>query len=126
MTLGEKQEIFSYNLSKLIQFAYEKGYRIRLGEVFRTVDQQMLYFEGYSLMKIGSELKLAKRKPRSRTMNSKHMKKLAVDINLFKDGEYLAKREDFKELAEYWKGLHEKNTCGYYWHWDFGHFQMSE
>jgi len=126
MSLRKKQSIFALNVSKLIQFSYENGYEITLGEVLRTQDQQKLYFEGYKLVKIGSDLKLAKTSTKSKTMSSKHLKKLAIDINLFKDGKYLTKREDFKLLAEYWKSLHEKNTCGYYWRWDMNHFQMSE
>jgi hypothetical protein len=126
MTLREKQSIFALNISKLIIKAYELGYEITLGEAYRTESQQYLYFEGYKLMKIGSDLKLAQTRRKSRTMNSKHRKKLALDINLFKNGKYLTDKESFKPLAEYWKSLHPKNTCGYFWNWDLGHFQMSE
>lgn len=125
MSLRNKQSIFTLNFAKLIIFAYENGYEITLGEALRTKDQQYLYFEGFSLKKMDSLLKLFKTRRRSKTMNSKHLKKLAVDINLFKDGKLLSKKEDFKLLAEYWKSLHPKNTCGYYWGWDLGHFQMS-
>jgi len=125
MTLGEKQEIFSENVGKLIMFAYENGYGIRLGEVYRTKDQQTLYFEGYTLKKIGSSVKLAKITPKSNTMNGYHLKKLAIDINLFKNGEWLTGKEDFKLLAEFWSELNPNNVSGYEWGWDFGHFQMS-
>lgn len=125
MSLRKKQSVFALNVSRLIQYAYEIGYEITFGEAYRTESQQYLYFEGYNLMKIGSELKLAKTKPKSKTMNSKHRKKLAIDINLFKDGEYLTDKASFKPLAEYWKSLNPKNNCGYYWNWDYNHFQMS-
>ena len=58
-------------------------------------------------------------------MFSKHLSKLAIDLNLFKDGELLTKKEDFKLISEYWKSLNERNNCGYFWGWDFGHFQTS-
>jgi len=125
MTLREKQSVFALNVSKLIAYAYEIGYEITLGEAYRTQCQQYLYFEGRKIMKIGSDLKLAVTKPKSKTMNSKHRDKLAIDINLFKDGKYLTDKESFKPLAEYWKSLNDKNTSGYFWHWDFNHFQMS-
>ena len=126
MSLRNKQSIFALNVAKLIIYAYEIGYELTLGEVLRTMCQQYLYFMGYKLMKIGSALKLAKTSRKSKTMNSKHRKKLAIDLNLFKDGVYLTDKESFRPLAEYWKSLHPKNTCGYYWNWDLNHFQMSE
>ena len=128
MSLRNKQSIFALNVAKLIIYAYENGYELTLGEVLRTISQQYLYFMGYKLMKIGSSLKLAKTSRKSKTMFSKHLKKLAIDLNVFVDGRLLGKndKELYKPLAEYWKSLHPKNTCGYYWNWDFGHFQMSE
>jgi len=127
MSLRKNQSIFALNISKLIVYAYESGYEITLGEAYRTKSQQYLYFEGYNIMKLGSDLKLAKTDPKSKTMFSKHLKKLALDINVFKDGRLLDKndKELFKPLAEYWKSLNPKNTCGYYWGWDYNHFQMS-
>jgi len=126
MDLRSKQSIFAFNFSKLIQYAYGIGYEITFGEGLRTKDQQLLYFEGYHLMKLGSDLKLAKCKRFSKTMNSLHLKKLAHDINLFKDGVLKTDKESFRQISEYWKSLNAKNTCGYYWNWDYGHFQMSE
>lgn len=126
MTLREKQSLFAFNLSMLIQFAYENGYEITMGEAFRTKCQQYLYFCGYKIMEIGSSLKLAKTSQKSKTMSSLHLLKLACDINLFKDGTLLSSKEDFKLLSTYWKGLHSGNTCGYFWGWDFGHFQMNK
>lgn len=128
MTLREKQSIFALNISKLIIWAFDNGYEITLGESQRTNDQQLLYFMGYKLFVCGSSLKLAKTKKLSKTMYSLHKKKLALDLNVFKEGRLLNKydKELFKPLAEYWKSLHPKNTCGYYWNWDFGHHQMSE
>ena len=88
MTLREKQSIFALNISKLIIYAFEIGYETTKGEALRTIDQQRLYFDGYTIMKFGSGLKLAKSKRKSKTMNSYHLKKLAEDINLFKNDEY--------------------------------------
>ena len=122
LSLREKQNLFALNIAKLILWAYEKGYEITLGEALRTEDQQMLYFEGYSIMKIGSDVKLRKVKPASKTMKSDHLLKLALDINLFVDGKYTTDGESFKPLHEYWKSLHPDNYSGYDWGWDYNHF----
>ena len=124
MTLREKQSLFLKNAAKLILFAYENGYELTGGELLRTKEQQLLYFEGFKLDRIGSNLKLFKTAPKSKTMNSRHLQKLAIDINLFKDGKYLTDAESFKPLHEYWKTLHPDNHSGYEWGWDFNHFEM--
>lgn len=36
---------------------------------------------------------------------SLHKKKLAADLNLFRDGQYLTKSEDYRPLGEYWEYL---------------------
>lgn len=125
MTLRQKQSIFLLNVSKLIQFAFDNDYELTSGELYRTNDQQLLYFHGCGLKKEKSGLKLIKTIRRSKTMNSKHLLKLAVDLNIFIDGKYKTDKESFKPLAEYWKTLHPKNVSGYDWGWDFNHFQMS-
>lgn len=125
MTLRQKQSLFMLNLGKLILFAYENGYELTGGELLRTQSQQYLYVEGFKLMKLGSVLKLFKTKILSKTMFSKHLSKLAIDLNVFKNGVLLKKKEDFKLLAEYWKSLDERNDCGYFWGWDYSHFQTS-
>ena len=123
--LKEKQSIFILNVAKLIIKAYElPGYELTLGEGLRTSDQQMLYFEGYTLIKIGSDLKLAVAPRKSKTMNSRHIQKLAIDLNLFVNGEYRTDKEAYKPLAEYWRSLHPDNVSGYDWGWDFNHFEM--
>lgn len=126
MGLREKQSIFALNFAKLVIYAYEIGYEVTLGEAQRTIDQQRLYFEGYTLLKVGNSLKLAKTTPKSKTMDGLHLKKLAVDINLFKSGELLNDQESFRPLAEYWKSLHPDNESGYDWGWDTSHFQMNK
>jgi len=115
MTLREKQSIFALNISKLILWAFDNGYETTKGEALRTHEQQMLYFEGYTLIKTGSNLKLAKARRKSKTMNSSHLKKLAEDINLFKDGEYLTRSIDYLSLGKYWVTLHPNNRWGGDW-----------
>ena len=88
MTLGEKQRKFSKMLAELILWAYEHGYEIAIGEVFRTPEQAAFNAAN------GKGIK-----------NSLHTQCLAADLNLFKDGVYLTKTEDHKELGEHWESM---------------------
>lgn len=51
---------------------------------------------------------------------------MAIDINLFKAGNYLSINEDYRFLAEYWESLDERNVAGYFRGWDAMHFKMRE
>ena len=88
MTLGEKQRKFSKMLAELILWAYEQGYEITMGEVLRTKEQAALNASR------GRGIKA-----------SLHCYCLAADLNLFKDGVYLTKTEDHKELGEKWESM---------------------
>jgi hypothetical protein len=50
---------------------------------------------------------------------------MAIDLNLFIDGEYRTDKESYKSLAEYWKTLNPANVAGYDWNFDANHFQMT-
>lgn len=95
MTLGEHQEAFSEDLVKLLQFAFSKGYKVRMGEVLRPIEMQELY------VKTG----------RSKTMNSLHIKKCAADIHFIQDGKVCYP----KELGDYWESLSQYNQWGGNW-----------
>lgn len=124
MTLREKQSTFLFNVAKLIFWAFDNGYELTGGELLRTKDQQYLYFEGYKLDRIGGVLKLFKINSLSKTMNSKHLDKLAIDLNLFVDGEYKSDAESHRPLGEYWKSLNPDNVWGGDWGWDGNHYEM--
>ena len=126
MTLRQKQSLFLKNFALLVLWAFDNGYELTGGELLRTEDQQLLYFEGQSLKKIGSDLKLLKAEKKSKTMDSDHLKKLAVDINLFIDGKYVTDKESYKPLHDYWKSLHPDNYSGYEWNWDYNHYAMRQ
>jgi hypothetical protein len=89
MTLGEKQKLLPQLVAKLITFAYENGYQLTFGEALRTPEQAKLDAQ----KGIGIE-------------NSLHTIKLAIDLNLFKNGTYLTSTGDYKPLGDYWKTLH--------------------
>ena len=85
MRLGEHQEYFCSDLGKLITYAYGLGYRIRMGDVFAH--------DGH---KDGSQ----------------HYKKLAADLNLFIEGEYIKDERGHDLLGKFWEELDEHNRWG--------------
>lgn len=99
MKLSERQQLFTFNIHLLIEFAYKNGFCLTFGEVYRTEEQQKIYFET----------------GRSKTMNSRHLQRLAVDFNIFKDGILLNKPIDIKPLGDFWESLNTDNVWGGDW-----------
>lgn len=89
MTLGQKQRKFTLMVSKLITFAYENGFELTLGDAYRDprVHGEVGVKKSYS------------------SANSLHKERLAIDLNLFKDGKYLTSSEDHRPLGEYWESI---------------------
>jgi len=98
--LSDEQWEFLKDVSKLIQYANENGYKLTGGELYRTMYQQRYY--------VANGL--------SWTYNSYHLKRLAIDLNLFVDGKYTTKCKDYEPLGEYWESLNPKNKWGGSWH----------
>ncbi len=78
MSLRKQQSDFVYAVALLIKFTYANGYTLSFGDAYAT-----------SGHKDGSF----------------HYKRLAIDLNLFKDGEYLTDTEDHRELGEFWESM---------------------
>ena len=89
VTLSSKQQQFTRMLSKLLVFAHANGYEITLGDAYRDprVFGPMGTRQGYGESK------------------SAHKHRLAIDLNLFKDGKYLQQTSDHQLLGEYWESL---------------------
>lgn len=124
MSLSDKQWIFLQNVGNLIMWAAKNGYKLTGGELYRTIDQQWLYYNGKKI--VDGELVDTTRK--SKTMNSKHLKRLAIDLNIFKNGVLTYKYEDIEPLGNYWESLNERNKWGgnFTNFKDCPHFQMTE
>ncbi|WP_058959486.1 M15 family metallopeptidase [Type-E symbiont of Plautia stali] len=88
MTLSEKQQLFTVLIAQLIMFAQDKGMRLTFGEAYRTPEQAALN------AKSGKGIS-----------NSLHTQRLAVDFNLFVNGEYKTRTEDYQALGEHWESL---------------------
>ena len=88
MTLRQMQSKFAHMAALLILHGEQLGFEITLGDAYR--DDRCDY---------GAK-------------NSQHRKRLAVDLNLFKDGQYLSSTESHRPLGEYWEGLDPNNRWG--------------
>lgn len=91
-----EQAIFLLDVCKLIQKAVDLGFIVTAGELYRTPEQQEIY------VKSG----------RSRTMNSLHIQRRAVDLNFFKDGKLCYDKSVLAPLGAYWESLHPLNSWG--------------
>lgn len=102
MSLSDEQWLFLKDVSKLIAFAAQHEYKLTGEWLFRNEEvQRKLVNEGLS-----------------KTMNSYHLKKLAIDLNVFFQGRLLSGKKDWNEikfLGDYWESLNEKNRWGGDW-----------
>jgi D-alanyl-D-alanine carboxypeptidase len=107
--MSQLQEEFAQSAAKLIQKAAELGYSVTLGEAWRTPEQaQWDADHGIGIV------------------HSLHMERLAIDLNLFKDGQYLTTPESYTQLGEWWQ------TLGGAYRWggnftskDYNHYSIS-
>lgn len=83
MKLGERQELFSRLIAKLILKMYDMGYQVRCGDFYAV-----------------------KRDPLEHKENSLHYEKCAADLNLFQNGKFLVATKDHANFGFYWEELH--------------------
>lgn len=89
MTLRQKQSKFSRMVADLIIKAYDLGYEITLGDAYRDPRLHGAIGEkkGYGHSK------------------SCHKIRLAIDLNLFKDGKFLETTAGHQQLGDYWESV---------------------
>lgn len=83
MTLRQKQSFFVARIALMINYAYAQGYELTFGDAQRTVAEAT---------RLGFP-------------NSNHIRRLAIDLNLFKNGHYLSSTESHRPLGEFWESL---------------------
>lgn len=111
VTLGQAQRRFTLAVGKLILRAYELGYELSLGDAYR--DPRVFGMIGQ-----------ARGYGRAR---SNHKRRLAVDLNLFREGVYLDASEDHRELGEWWESYGLEIDLPLSWGGHFGdgnHYSM--
>lgn len=77
-TLRRKQSRFVRMVTLLIRYADSKGYELTFGDAWAT----MGHMDG-----------------------SNHYIRLAIDLNLFRDGKYLTTTKDHRPLGLYWESI---------------------
>lgn len=95
-TLHEKQVLFSQLAAQLLEHAREMGYEVTLGEAWRS--QAMASYKPQPTKWYADHGK--------GVANSLHVQRLALDVNLFKDGKLLEKSEEYRPLGEWWETQH--------------------
>lgn len=96
MKLSEKQRAFTKLVARLIDKAHELGFEVTLGDAYR--DPRLHGDLG---------VKLGYGHPASC-----HKVRLAIDLNLWKDGEYLEGSHAHEELGSWWEKQHELARWG--------------
>jgi len=97
MSMVNEQAAFLLDVCKLIQYGSSQGWVITGGELYRTVEQQEIHFKA----------------GRSKTMNSNHLKRCAIDLNFFKNGKLTWDKNEIAPLGSYWESLNpQKNRWG--------------
>lgn len=89
MTLGSKQKKFALMLAHLVVWAFENGFEVTYGDAFR---------DPRAFGKVGIRDGYGR-------ANSLHKMRLAVDLNLFKNGKYLTKTSDHLILGTKWEEM---------------------
>jgi len=78
MNLRQKQSYFAKMVAKLIIYIYESGYEVTLGDAWAHTGHKE---------------------------DSNHYIRLAIDLNLFKDGVYLDLGEEHNQFHDFWDSL---------------------
>jgi len=99
MSLVNEQAAFLLDICKLVPYATSLGFVLTGGELERKIEMQRIYIQT----------------GRSKTMNSMHLKKIALDLNFFKDGKLIYDIHILKPIGTYWESLNEKNRWGGNW-----------
>jgi peptidoglycan L-alanyl-D-glutamate endopeptidase CwlK len=108
MSMVAEQSAFLLDVCKLIEHASSTGWVVTGGELHRTVEQQQIY------VKSG----------RSKTMESNHLKRCAIDLNFFRDGRLIYDKDALAPIGDYWESLSPKNRWGGRWRFvDTPHFE---
>jgi hypothetical protein len=109
MSKVDQQNIFAGNVARLILWTQDQGYQVTLGEAHRPP----ITAEAYAAQGIGIK-------------NSLHCDRLAIDLMLFENGEYLTDTKDYARVGNAWMALHEDNRWGgTFKRQDGNHFSMS-
>lgn len=111
MSLRKEQSKFTKDICEFTLWLYSEGYEVTDGEAFRTPEQQKIYVDT----------------GRSKTMNSLHLKRMARDLFIFRDGKLLSSKEELQFAGNKWESMCASNEWGGNWKRfkDVPHFQRN-
>ena len=111
MKLSQEQQVFVQQVAQLILRANSLGVNLTFGEAYRTREQEAIYVK----------------EGKSKTLNSNHLRRLAIDFNFFINGELLYRHPHISFLGNYWESLDPLNNWGGHFphFYDGGHFERN-
>lgn len=101
---SDRQWTFLLDVRLLIQHAKRKGWKLTGGNLYRTPAQNTAV---------------------NGTARSRHLDRLAIDLNLFIDDVYQRDTEAYRPLGEFWEALRPDNSWGGRFN-DGNHFSVGE
>lgn len=112
MNLRQKQSAFARLVARLILQATAMGYEVTFGEAYRSPEEAA---------------RLAARGTGRAIKKSLHTQRLAIDLNLFKDGIWLTKTDDHRPLGQWWEAQSTSDVvCTWGGHFDDGnHYSVT-
>lgn len=96
MRLVEHQAAFLLDVCKLVPFATSLGLVVTGGELQRTAYQQAEYV----------------RRGLSKTSQSNHLRKLAIDLNFIQNGLSVYDKKSLAPIGKFWESLGPLNRWG--------------
>ena len=117
MSLRTAQEVFAKNTISLYQFILSQDFTFTYGEVYRTdiqawINSQPPKTRLDAVLENGKIVNYGLPVGGVGILKSKHRDKLAVDINIFKDGSLVDGKEILQPIGDYWETLDPLNRWG--------------
>jgi hypothetical protein len=108
--MSRLQEEFAQSAARLIKKASELGYGVTFGDAYRSPQQAA-----------------ANAVSGAGISNSLHCDRLAIDLNLFKDGVYITDDHGHRELGTWWKSIGPRYRWGgdFSTRKDYNHYSLS-
>lgn len=97
--LSDVQAEFLLQVCKLVEYATAAGFTVTGGELFRTPEQQQIYVQT----------------GRSKTMESNHLRRCAIDLNFLQSGTLVYSKQALQAVGDFWESLHPNNRWGGNW-----------
>lgn len=123
--LGDKQRRFGRDSVKLLEEILRRGYEFTYGEIKRSDEQAEINAIGeHGRAMVATLIRpnfsalasaLINNGKNNGVRNSVHQLSLAIDINLFKDGQYLSLTDDHAQFGAWWEALSPDHRWGGRW-----------